>query len=78
LRFANSGTEAVASAIRLARAFTGRQNIILFEGHYHGWSDAVFHQYHAPLEALSEDPLRPAIPGTAGMAGAPANAYVVS
>jgi len=78
LRFANSGTEAVTSAVRLARAFTGRPNIILFEGHYHGWGDAVFHQYHAPLEALGEDPVRPAIPGTGGMAGAPHDAYVVS
>jgi glutamate-1-semialdehyde 2,1-aminomutase len=77
LRFANSGTEAVASAVRLARAFTGRRNIILFEGHYHGWSDAVFHQYHAPLQALTDEPVRPAIPGTSGMAGAPRDAYVV-
>lgn len=78
LRFANSGTEAIASAIRLARAYTGRPNIILFEGHYHGWSDAVFHQYHAPLEALGDEPVRPAVPGTSGMDGAPRHAYVVS
>jgi glutamate-1-semialdehyde 2,1-aminomutase len=78
LRFANSGTEAIASAIRLARAYTGRPSIILFEGHYHGWSDAVFHQYHAPLEGLSDDPIRPALSGTNGMNGAPRDAYVVS
>jgi len=78
LRFANSGTEAIASAIRLARAFTGRRNIILFEGHYHGWSDAVFHQYHAPLETFTDEPIRPAVPGTVGMTGAPRDAYVVS
>jgi glutamate-1-semialdehyde 2,1-aminomutase len=78
LRFANSGTEAVTSAVRLARAYTGRPNIILFEGHYHGWGDAVFHRYHAPLEALGDDPVRPAIPGTGGMAGAPRDAYVAS
>lgn len=77
LRFANSGTEAIASAIRLARAYTGRSRIILFEGHYHGWSDAVFHRYHAALEELSDDPLRPALPGTNGMNGAPRDAYVV-
>jgi glutamate-1-semialdehyde 2,1-aminomutase len=77
LRFANSGTEAVASAIRLARAYTRRPNIILFEGHYHGWSDAVFHQYHAPLEALSDDLAQRALPGTNGMNGAPRDAYVV-
>ena len=53
LRFANSGSEAITSAVRLARAFTERPRIIVFEGHYHGWSDAVFHQYHAPLEVLT-------------------------
>ena len=76
LRFANSGTEAVASAVRLARAFTGRRDIILFEGHYHGWSDTVFYQNHAPLEALSDVLLRPALPGTAGMDGSPRDAYL--
>src|SRR5262245_7873353 len=38
LRFANSGTEACASAVRLARAYTGKRKMIMFEGHYHGWS----------------------------------------
>jgi glutamate-1-semialdehyde 2,1-aminomutase len=46
LRFANSGTEACASAIRLARAYTGRRKLVMFEGHYHGWSEAVFNRYH--------------------------------
>lgn len=41
VRFANSGTEATMHAIRLARAFTGRQKIIKFEGHYHGMHDYV-------------------------------------
>jgi glutamate-1-semialdehyde 2,1-aminomutase len=39
VRFVNSGTEAVMSAIRLARAYTGRQKIIKFEGCYHGHAD---------------------------------------
>ena len=77
LRFANSGTEAVASAVRLARVHTGRAEIILFEGHYHGWSDAVFHRYHASLEELSEQRFGPAIPGTSGLVGAPLHATVV-
>ncbi|MEU4115307.1 MupA/Atu3671 family FMN-dependent luciferase-like monooxygenase [Kitasatospora sp. NPDC028055] len=37
--FANSGTEANAGAIRLARAFTGRDKIVMFEGSYHGHFD---------------------------------------
>jgi glutamate-1-semialdehyde 2,1-aminomutase len=41
VRFANSGTEATMHAIRLARAFTGRQKIVKFEGHYHGMHDYV-------------------------------------
>lgn len=39
IRFVNSGTEAVMSAIRLARAFTGKDKIIKFSGCYHGHSD---------------------------------------
>lgn len=41
LRFVSSGTEAVMSAIRLARAYTGRTKIIKFEGCYHGHSDSL-------------------------------------
>jgi glutamate-1-semialdehyde 2,1-aminomutase len=67
LRFANSGTEAIASSVRLARVTTGRKKIILFEGHYHGWSEAVFHRYHAPLEMLPDQGFGPALPGTEGM-----------
>lgn len=41
VRFSNSGTEAVMSALRLARAFTGRESYLLVEGGYHGLFDAV-------------------------------------
>lgn len=41
LRFVNSGTEATMSAIRLARAFTGRDKVVKFEGNYHGHSDSL-------------------------------------
>lgn len=41
VRFVNSGTEAVMSAVRLARGFTGRDLLIMFEGCYHGHSDCV-------------------------------------
>ncbi len=77
MRFANSGTEAIASSIRLARTVTGRDKIIVFEGHYHGWSDAVFHRYHASLEELPQGDFGPAMPGTLGMSGAPHNVIVV-
>ncbi|MEO8638536.1 MAG: glutamate-1-semialdehyde 2,1-aminomutase [Chloroflexota bacterium] len=41
LRFVNSGTEAAMSAVRLARAFTGRNRIIKMAGGYHGHADAL-------------------------------------
>ena len=41
VRMVNSGTEAVMSAIRAARGFTGRDKIIKFAGCYHGHSDAL-------------------------------------
>lgn len=41
IRFVSSGTEAVMSAIRLARGFTGKNKIIKFEGCYHGHSDSL-------------------------------------
>jgi glutamate-1-semialdehyde 2,1-aminomutase len=40
MRFVSSGTEAAISAVRLARAFTGRSKIVKFEGCYHGHGDA--------------------------------------
>src|SRR3954464_8907927 len=39
VRFNNSATEVVLSALRLARGHTGRPLVLKFEGHYHGWAD---------------------------------------
>ncbi|MFP3670167.1 glutamate-1-semialdehyde-2,1-aminomutase, partial [Priestia sp. SIMBA_032] len=41
VRFVNSGTEAVMTTIRVARAYTGRTKIMKFAGCYHGHSDLV-------------------------------------
>lgn len=41
VRFTSSGTEATMMAIRLARAFTGRDKLVRFAGHFHGWHDSV-------------------------------------
>ena len=41
VRFVNSGTEATMSALRVARAFTGRDKVLKFEGCYHGHTDAL-------------------------------------
>ncbi len=44
IRFVNSGTEATMSALRLARAYTGREKIIKFAGNYHGHADMLLVQ----------------------------------
>ena len=46
VRFTNSGSEAVGSALRISRAVTGRRLIVRFEGHYHGWQDTVYWSNH--------------------------------
>ena len=43
-------TAKVDDALRFARAFTGREKILRFEGHYHGWSDAIHWSAHPALE----------------------------
>jgi glutamate-1-semialdehyde 2,1-aminomutase len=43
--FTSSGSEAVQLALRLARASTGRNLVVKFEGHYHGWMDSVLLGY---------------------------------
>lgn len=60
LRFANSGTEATMHALRVARAYTGREKFIKFEGQYHGAHDYVlFSTASTPLEILGSrrDPI---------------------
>jgi len=52
--FANSGTEIVQVALRLARAVTGRTLYLKFEGHYHGWDDSVLVSYKPPADACGQ------------------------
>ena len=49
VRFNTVGSEAVLGAWRLARGVTGRQRILKFEGHYHGWMDAALWSLHPPV-----------------------------
>jgi glutamate-1-semialdehyde 2,1-aminomutase len=60
VRFVNSGTEAVLSALRLARAYTGNDKIIKFSGCYHGHSDALLVAAGSGLVTLS-------MPGSKGV-----------
>ncbi|GCE21532.1 glutamate-1-semialdehyde 2,1-aminomutase [Dictyobacter kobayashii] len=56
--FCNSGSEATFLALRLARAATGRQKILKFQGCYHGWHDAVLMNVISEAEKLGQkDPL---------------------
>ncbi|MCC6456467.1 MAG: glutamate-1-semialdehyde 2,1-aminomutase [Caldilineaceae bacterium] len=52
IRFVNSGTEATMSVLRLARAFTGRNKIIKFEGNYHGHADMLLVQAGSGVATL--------------------------
>ena len=52
VRFVNSGTEATMAALRLARAFTGRDKIIKFEGCYHGHPDSLLVQAGSGVSTL--------------------------
>jgi glutamate-1-semialdehyde 2,1-aminomutase len=56
VRFGLSGSEMVQAAMRLARAYTGRPEIVKFEGHYHGWFDNIFINQNGPV-ANEGDPL---------------------
>jgi glutamate-1-semialdehyde 2,1-aminomutase len=60
VRFVNSGTEAVLSGIRLARAFTGKDKIIKFSGCYHGHQDSLLVAAGSGLATLS-------LPGSKGV-----------
>jgi glutamate-1-semialdehyde 2,1-aminomutase len=60
VRFVNSGTEATMSAIRVARAFTGRSKIVKFDGCYHGHADGLLVQAGSGVATL-------ALPDSAGV-----------
>jgi glutamate-1-semialdehyde 2,1-aminomutase len=55
VRFNNSATEVVMSALRLARGLTGRPLVLKFEGHYHGWSDEGLVGFAPPADRWGPD-----------------------
>jgi len=64
IRFVNSGTEATMSALRLARAFTGRAKIVKFDGCYHGHADALLVKAGSGVATLAL-PDSPGVPESA-------------
>ncbi|HEV2114374.1 MAG TPA: aspartate aminotransferase family protein [Terriglobales bacterium] len=68
VRFTNSGSEATMLALRLARAFTGRNKFLKFEGHYHGWYDPYLLNAHGhPPEHLGPPDKPERIPDSRGI-----------
>ena len=68
MRFCLDGSEAVQTAFRVARAKTGRQKFLRFEGHYHGWLDNVAYGISTPSEeALGAREQPTVFPWTAGL-----------
>jgi len=67
VRFACSGTEATMHAIRVARAYTGRERIIKFEGMYHGFHDYTLWSTYSPTEAYGNHGNPIPIPSSSGI-----------
>jgi glutamate-1-semialdehyde 2,1-aminomutase len=68
LRFTCSGSEATMHCLRLARAFTGKQKILKFEGNFHGYHDQVMFAIGTPADKLGPERTPNAFPGSTGMA----------
>jgi len=67
VRLANSGTEAVIWALRLARAVSGRSKIIKFEGHFHGMHELTYFNCHTKLPEIPKNGEIPLIPDSPGI-----------
>jgi glutamate-1-semialdehyde 2,1-aminomutase len=66
-RLACSGTEATMHAIRVARAYTGREKVIKFEGMYHGFQDYTLFSTYAPAEVYGNSRSPIPIPSSSGI-----------
>ena len=67
VRLACSGTEATMHAVRVARAYTGREKIIKFEGMYHGFQDHTLFSTYAPVEAYGNRNNPISVPASSGI-----------
>jgi len=78
VRFCSSGTEAVMNAIRVARAFTGREKVAKFEGAYHGIDDPAMVSHVPPLSDALGPPDRPnSVLSSQGLAPGTAESVIV-
>jgi glutamate-1-semialdehyde 2,1-aminomutase len=67
VRLACSGTEATMHALRVARAYTGREKVIKFEGMYHGFQDYTLFSTYSPAEAYGNINNPIPIPSSSGI-----------
>lgn len=68
VRFANTGTEACMTGVRMARGITGKRKVLKFEGHYHGWYDGLLvssNPQNVTTLGHPNDPVR--IPDSSGL-----------
>src|SRR4029077_976197 len=68
VRFTCSGSEATMHCIRLARAYTGRQKLLKFEGNFHGYHDQGMFAIDTPADRLGPEDAPALYPGSAGIA----------
>ena len=67
VRLACSGTEATMHALRIARAYSGREKVVKFEGMYHGFQDYTLFSTYAPAEAYGNINNPIPIPSSSGI-----------
>ncbi len=67
VRMACSGTEATMHAVRVARAYTGRELLVKFEGNYHGFQDHTLWSTYAPVEAYGSRRSPIPVPASSGI-----------
>lgn len=78
MRFCLDGSEAVQTAFRVARAKTGKQKFVRFEGHYHGWLDNVCYGLSGASERELGDRTSPnKIPWTNGLSTGSAEEFII-
>ncbi len=78
MRFCLDGSEAVQTAFRVARAKTGKQKFLRFEGHYHGWLDNVAWGVSTPsADVLGSRDTPEAFPWSAGLATGTRDEFII-
>lgn len=77
VRFCSGGSEADMLIIRLAKAYTGKEKILKFEGHYHGWGDPIYWSVHPPLAVAGLEVAPRSIPGSVGIPACLADTVII-